>query len=998
MKKLHAAAFSIFLVCALLLVGSALNFALAYQTQPETQWFARPLYLAEPAAAYTAAGYSPNQIRAAYNLPSSGGEGTTIAIIVAYDAVTIREDLNVFCNEFDLPPLTEETFKIHKMSKRIETNSNWSKEAALDVEWAHAIAPQANILLVEARSPALSDLLLAIDHASEQPDVVSVSMSWGNDEFFHQTTYDSHLTNQYGTVFFAASGDDGAGVLWPASSVNAVAVGGTTLSLNADGSVSSEAAWSGSGGGISNYESKPEYQATYGLSGNKRSVPDVSYNANPHTGVAVYCDGNWYRMGGTSAGAPQWAAIHALGQSASNANLYQKAKSNASAFYFRDIYSGTNGAYSAVEGYDLVTGLGSPLTSNFEATTENNSVTLRPAAHSSPLNAENQFTVNYVYNGMQRTAYASDGTLTLTIDLGSDLTVSGASTGSLAQEKWVFNSDADAVTGSNLTLYYYDLVAQEASCTGADGDNPPNPPLTYTTAPSTPSGQQSPQTTTLSLNPNPQTVWALKGSEASVTNPLPVSSTERWFTPNSSVQIQGAGTLSFLYQQQCLLSITGTKQNTQWYNSGETAQVTVPAVSERTFGTGQRFASYSIDEGTAVQVQPTLGNVSILVTMDSPHTLELSSIKQYQIVLDDAAMSVLASVTPPTIRGDNYWYDQATPIVLTLNGVRNRSGGIGQRVSAFSLNGLSTAVSSADSVTVIDMPLFSAQTVSAILVNQYQLLTPSGSVNSVTLPAINGDAGWYDAQTAVTVAFDYTWNETPTSRLNAVGYTIGQDTTMDIQRAQNGTFLVQVTLTKPETIAVLSVTQYPVSFQFIDQNGNALTPSKFEIETDTVAIESPRNGLWLDGGAKFRINSVIWQNAEVKPAQQLSYETNAAVGEVVQCQVYDASISVKDFLGFPVSGAEVTVTLANQTVIQTVTSNDGVVTVTRIPVGTFNAKATYLGTSATATGNASQQPVTTMQVLLSFPTVLAILAVAFSVVTVVFIAVQKQKGSRKHRT
>jgi cell division septation protein DedD len=146
-----------------------------------------------------------------------------------------------------------------------------------------------------------------------------------------------------------------------------VAVGGTTLALNSDGSVSSETAWSGSGGGLSAYEPQPNYQASYGLTYTNRAVPDVSYNAG--AGVAVYCNSQWVTVDGTSAGAPQWAAIEALGLSATNANLYGRAKI-AYPSYFRDITSGpSNGLYSVTPGYDLVTGLGSPLTDNFGSLT-----------------------------------------------------------------------------------------------------------------------------------------------------------------------------------------------------------------------------------------------------------------------------------------------------------------------------------------------------------------------------------------------------------------------------------------------------------------------------------------------------------------------------------------------------------------------------------------------------------------------------------------------------
>jgi subtilase family serine protease len=87
-------------------------------------------------------------------------------------------------------------------------------------------------------------MLEAVDYARNRPDVVSISMSWGDEEFSRQALFNEHLTSTYGAVFFAASGDDGAGVLWPSSSSNVVAVGGTTLNLDDEGLFVSETAWS----------------------------------------------------------------------------------------------------------------------------------------------------------------------------------------------------------------------------------------------------------------------------------------------------------------------------------------------------------------------------------------------------------------------------------------------------------------------------------------------------------------------------------------------------------------------------------------------------------------------------------------------------------------------------------------------------------------------------------------------------------------------------------
>jgi subtilase family serine protease len=234
----------------------------------------------------------------------------------------------------------------------------------LDVEWAHAIAPYATILLVEAKSADSNDLISAIQYAASQSGVVAVSMSWGTPEFLGENSYDSLFTSSYGAAFFASSGDNGSGVIWPACSPNVVAVGGTTLNLASNGTVISETAWSESGGGVSVYEPMPVYQTSYGLNYSGRAVPDVSYDADPSTGVSVCYNSNWYVFGGTSVGAPQWAAIYALSLSATNANLYFDAK-YAYSSCFRDITSGSNGNYAAGPGYDLVTGLGSPLTDDF---------------------------------------------------------------------------------------------------------------------------------------------------------------------------------------------------------------------------------------------------------------------------------------------------------------------------------------------------------------------------------------------------------------------------------------------------------------------------------------------------------------------------------------------------------------------------------------------------------------------------------------------------------
>jgi subtilase family serine protease len=319
----------------------------------------------------TPSGYTPSQIQSYLGL-TGDGSGQTIAIVDAYDDPNIASDLNTFSSTFGLPPAN---FTKATPQGQPRTNSGWSLEIALDVEWAHAVAPKANILLVEAKTNSFSNLLGAIDYAAQQGAVV-ISNSWGAGEFSGETSYDSHC-NLSSAVCTFSSGDSGNPGGYPAYNPYAVAVGGTTLKLDSSGStVSSETAWSGSGGGVSKYEPKPSYQNPFNTYPD-RGMPDVSYDADPNTGFPVYDtvsyngQTGWFQVGGTSAGAPQWAAIIAAADQLRGAPLTSAsfaassvvyALSGTSALY--DVTSGSNGSCGSVcqagIGYDFVTGLGSP--------------------------------------------------------------------------------------------------------------------------------------------------------------------------------------------------------------------------------------------------------------------------------------------------------------------------------------------------------------------------------------------------------------------------------------------------------------------------------------------------------------------------------------------------------------------------------------------------------------------------------------------------------------
>ena len=330
-----------------------------------THCYARVL---RPDATSSPTGLSPAKIKSSYSFPTSltAGTGKTIAIVDAFDDPTAENDLNVFSKQFALPACTTGNGCFKKVNQTGGTSyprkdSGWALEISLDIEWAHAIAPGAKILLVEARSNSFSNLLAAEDYAKAH--ATYVSNSWGGSEFSSETSYDSHFSRS-GVSFFVSSGDAGLPAEYPSASRNVISVGGTTLHFSSTGSFTSETGWSNGGGGCSLYETATSSQSSFSQyaqvkCGGKRATPDVSLDADPASGVSVYDStsyqgqSGWFRVGGTSASSPMWAARAAdAGVVVNSAYVY------GSSIKYRDITSGNNGAPCLI-GYDLCTGRGS---------------------------------------------------------------------------------------------------------------------------------------------------------------------------------------------------------------------------------------------------------------------------------------------------------------------------------------------------------------------------------------------------------------------------------------------------------------------------------------------------------------------------------------------------------------------------------------------------------------------------------------------------------------
>ncbi|MBI3627905.1 MAG: S53 family peptidase [Candidatus Sungbacteria bacterium] len=328
-------------------------------------------------------GFGPTQFHVAYSVPTTSATKNIIAIVDAYDDPNIYSDLATYSKTYAIPVLPQCAGPIaasaspcfQKVNQFGQTfnypsvNSGWALEISLDVEVAHAMCQNCGILLVEASSNSYANLMAAVDRAVTL-GANEVSNSYGSAEFSGETGYDAHF-NHSGIVFTFSSGDAGYGVEYPAASQYVVAVGGTTLFLNSDNSYNSETAWSGSGSGCSQYESKPTWQSD--ASCTHRAIADVSAVADPNTGAAVYDSvryqgkSGWFKVGGTSLSSPLIAAVYGLQGTVGSSSPASLPYALGNSANMHDITSGSNGSCAgtylctALTGYDGPTGLGTPL-------------------------------------------------------------------------------------------------------------------------------------------------------------------------------------------------------------------------------------------------------------------------------------------------------------------------------------------------------------------------------------------------------------------------------------------------------------------------------------------------------------------------------------------------------------------------------------------------------------------------------------------------------------
>ena len=343
-----------------------------------------------PVTTTTPTGLRPAQFHSAYNLPTQAPVPQTIALVVAYDWPTAKADLDVYNSTFGLPAfpscsatITTSCFqKVNQngtASPLPSVDAGWAQETAIDVETAHGICQNCKILLVEATSAGFANLAAAENTAAALGANV-ISNSYGGGDWVLDFSPYAAAYDHPGVAVVAASGDGGytsSGSVFPASLPGSVAVGGTTLTVNADNSYKSETTWSGAGSGCSARFAAPAWQtslanwAAVGC-GSKRGVADIAADGDPATGAAIYDStpynrkSGWFVFGGTSLATPLVAGAYGLAANASS-QPYPASIAYANPGAFRDISTGANFATcggrticQAGAGYDGPTGLGTP--------------------------------------------------------------------------------------------------------------------------------------------------------------------------------------------------------------------------------------------------------------------------------------------------------------------------------------------------------------------------------------------------------------------------------------------------------------------------------------------------------------------------------------------------------------------------------------------------------------------------------------------------------------
>jgi kumamolisin len=836
--------------------------------------------------------FTPQQIRSAYGatpLLNKGvdGSGQNITIVVAYGSPTLSSDLDIFTNQYSIerPHGT-----IYYPSGQPKTqNSGWATETTLDVTWASVIAPKATINLVVSPTPD-QNLWSALNYAVSENLGKIISISWGDNEHSTDVMYEPILQQavSQGISVFVSSGDCGSFaatssgcsntqhiVSYPASSPNAIAVGGTTLTLDSQNNYQSETAWNKSGGGVSTVFSRPWWQQGNGLPANSmRSLPDIAMVGDPRTGVPLYVNGQWiHSMGGTSLSAPLAAGSYALANNLVNSRLansssapdlgfaapliYTFARSSEYSSILHDTASGSNGYYQSEKGWDPVTGWGSLnvdiLSTDFANQLKQVSITALPNGVSSiPI------TVDGVAYSAPTTLWFVSGsahmfTVKQTVQVGNGTRYILSSWTGLnntsAPEQLIQITNNTSITLNYTTQYLLSVNGASSSQGGwFDAGATVQLQIPYTKDTVTETSRQN------------LISWQIDESPAT-----PVQRT-REGNITSKIMMNTYHTLTLTYASQYYLTINGgwntTYSNSQtndgWYDTGTTAQANSEYVWDTTAGQSRsNLVSLQQDGGTAVTIKRSGGGIftTPAILMNKARTIRFNRVTQYHLTVSGGS-DIKYSAPSPT---EDDWFDKGTTTQILSSYIWNEKPNQSrQNLITYTLDGQTSGLvraANGSAGPTVNFNNYHSLTFNSI--TQFPLIILGGS-NTAFTGSKTGD-NWFDDGTGAKAETDYTSNMTlEKERQNLISWKLNEDTTPNsVPRLSIGRFATPIIMmNKPQTVTFNTATQYPLK---ITGGGNA----KF-------SNASPTHDEWFDSGQSTTvISDQIWNIVEGKSRTQL---------------------------------------------------------------------------------------------------------------------------------
>ncbi|KUO13635.1 putative Ig domain-containing protein [Streptomyces sp. DSM 15324] len=580
------------------------------------------------AAAAAPSGLSPANLHSAYNLPSTGGSGLTVAVVDAFNDPNAESDLATYRSTYGLSACTKANGCFKQVSQTGSTTSlptndtGWAGEEALDLDMVSAVCPNCNITLIEANSATDADLGTAENEAVAL-GAKFVSNSWGGGESSSQTGEDTSYFKHPGVAITVSAGDSAYGAEYPATSQYVTAVGGTALATSSTTRGWTESVWhtsstEGTGSGCSAYDPKPSWQTDTGCA--KRMEADVSAVADPATGVAVYDTyggSGWAVYGGTSASAPIIAGVYALAGTPGSGDYPAKYPYSHTGNLY-DVTSGSNGTCStsyfctARTGYDGPTGWGTPNgTTAFTAgTATGNTVTVtNPGSRSTTTGSAVSLQISATDSAGATLTYSASG-------LPAGLSI-GSTTGK--------------ITGTASTAGTYQVTVTATDSTGAFG----SASFTWTV------GSSGSTCTAAQLLGNPgfesgNTVWTA-GSGVITT-----SGSEAPHTGSSYAWLDGYGSSHTDTLSQAVTVPSGCKATLTFYLHIDTAETSTGTQYDKLTVTAgsTTLATYSnLDAATGY----TQKSLDLSAYAGSTVTLKFSGVEdsslQTSFVLDDTAVT-----------------------------------------------------------------------------------------------------------------------------------------------------------------------------------------------------------------------------------------------------------------------------------------------------------------------------------------------------------------------